>query len=189
MNLEGSLLLFAVIGVPIVWLVVTYNRFIDLRQHIKSAWAGIDVELKRRHDLIPQLVSVVRGYAEYESQTFKSLVEARNAAITGMSTPAKAAAAESGLMRELQRFFVQVEAYPQLRANGQYASLQRELAETEDRIAAARRLYNGNVRDWRSLRDGFPSLVVGKAFGMAAENHEFFELASDAERVVPRVAV
>jgi LemA protein len=186
MTTETSILIFAAIGVPLVWLILSYNRFIDLRQHIRSAWAGIDVELKRRHDLIPQLVKVVKGYAEYESETFKSLVDARTAAM-GTATPAQRAATESALGRELQRLFVQVEAYPDLKANQQYLGLQRELAMTEDRIAAVRRLYNGNIRDWNSLRDSFPTNTVGSVFGFAKENHEYFELSSDAERAVPRI--
>jgi LemA protein len=184
----GFFIAAAVVIIPIVWLVRTYNRFVDLRQFAKSAWAGIDVELKRRHDLIPQLVKVVRGAAEFESETFKSVVEARNAA-AGARTPAQASQKEAQLARELQQFFVLAEAYPNLKANQQYLSLQRELAETEDRIAAARRLYNGNVRDWCSLRDGFPSGLVGSTFGVAKDSPEFFELSSDAERAVPRIAI
>jgi LemA protein len=178
----------AVVIIPLTWFIRTYNRFVDLRQHIKSAWAGIDVELKRRHDLIPQLVKVVRGAAEYESETFKSVVEARNAAIAA-KTPAQASQQEARLGRELQQLFVQAEAYPDLKANQQYLSLQRELAETEDRIAAARRLYNGNVRDWSSLRDSFPSTIIAGMFGFRADSPDFFELSSNAERAVPRVQV
>jgi LemA protein len=188
MSMERSLLFFAIIGVPIVWLVVTYNRFIDLRQHIKSAWAGIDVELKRRHDLIPQLVQVVKGYAQYESDTLKTLVEARNAAIKA-ATPAQAAAREADLGKQLHQFFVQAEAYPDLKANRQYLDLQRQLAETEDRIAAARRLYNGNIRDWGSLRDSFPTLFVAGAFGFKKDQPEYFELDSDSERALPRLGL
>jgi LemA protein len=182
------IILAAVVVIPFVWLVRTYNRFIDLRQSIKSSWAGIDVELKRRHDLIPQLVKVVRGAAEYESATLKSLVEARNAAISAR-TPAQASAQEGRLGRELQQLFVQAEAYPDLKTNQQYLALQRELAETEDRIAAARRLYNGNVRDWSALRDGFPSMVIAGTFGFKNESPEFFELSSDAERAVPHLGL
>jgi LemA protein len=178
----------AVVIIPLTWFIRTYNRFVDLRQHIKSAWAGIDVELKRRHDLIPQLVKVVRGAAEFESETFKSVVEARNAA-AGARTPAQASQQEGRLGRELHQLFILAEAYPGLKANQQYLALQRELAETEDRIAAARRLYNGNVRDWCSLRDGFPSGLVGSTFGVAKDSPEFFELSSEAERAVPRIAI
>jgi LemA protein len=188
MDLNASLLGFAVIGVPILWIVFTYNRFIDLRQHVRSAWAGIDVELKRRHDLIPQLVQVVKGYASYESDTLKSLVEARNAALTATS-PAQMAAREADLGRQLQTFFVQAEAYPDLKANAQYLELQRQLAETEDRIAASRRLYNGNVRDWGSLRDSFPATLIAGAFGFKKDQPEYFELSSDAERAVPKLGL
>lgn len=183
---QGWILIAAAVILPLVWFVRTHNRFVELRQYIKSAWAGIDVELKRRHDLIPQLVKVVKGYAEYERETFTSLVEARNAAF-GATTPAQVAKRESAVGRELQRLFVQVEAYPKLRADRQYLDLQKQLTETEDRIAAARRLYNGNVRDWGALRDGFPSMVVAGMFGFRDEKPDYFELSGEGERAVPRL--
>ncbi|MBM4193700.1 MAG: LemA family protein [Gemmatimonadetes bacterium] len=177
--------------VPLIWAVVTYNHFIALREHIKSSASGIDVELKRRHELIPNLVNVVRGYAEHERATFDAVVKARNAAVAAMARgPSEGLAAkETELMRGLRGVFAIGEAYPALKADQRYADLQRQLADTEDRIAAVRRLYNGNIRDWRALRDAFPALIIARTFGLVAYDPAFFELASDAERVVPRVTV
>lgn len=188
--MDGRLVLLLVAGaIPLIWLIATYNRFIALRQHLRSAAAGIDVELKRRHDLVPNLVEVVRGYAEHERTVFEGVVRARNAAVAAMDAGRSVSRQESELMRGLGRVFAIAEAYPALKANERYAELQQQLADTEDRIAATRRLYNGNVRDWRALRDSFPSLLVARMFGFAIVDFEFFELASDAERVVPRIGI
>lgn len=172
----------------LIWFIATYNRFIRLRQHLRDSWAGIDVELKRRHDLIPNLVEVVRGYAEYERAVLERVIALRSRAVATQH-PAELAEHETALMRGMKELFVAVENYPQLKTDRRYGELQRELAITEDRIAAARRFYNGNVRDWTVLRDSFPSTLIAGMFGFRDHDPGYFELASDAERVVPRVSL
>ena len=175
-----------VLLVPAIWVVVSYNRFVTLRQQLTSSWAGIDIELKRRHELIPNLVEVVRGYAQHERDTFERVVTLRNNAVAA-SEPTAIAARESEMMRAVKGLFVVAEAYPDLKADRRYADLQGELANTEDRIAAARRFYNGNVRDWLVLRDSFPSTIVAGTFGFRSQDPGYFNLDSDAEAVVPRI--
>jgi LemA protein len=173
--------------IPLTWFIATYNRFIRLRQHLRDSWAGIDVELKRRHDLIPNLVEVVKGYATHERTVLERVVELRNRASVDHRSRTDLATDETALMRGMKQLFAVVEQYPELKADRHYAQLQRELAITEDRIAAARRFYNGNVRDWTVLRDSFPATLIAGLFGFRQLDPEYFELASDAERVVPRV--
>lgn len=181
---------FAFILVPVlllgIWLIATYNRFVRLRQHIKESWSDIDVELKRRYELIPNLVASVRGYATHERELLERVTELRNAAVDSRGSAASQAVAESALMLGLKRLFAVVEGYPELKANANFLALQEQLAETEDRIAAARRFFNGNVRDMNVALQSFPSNIVGSTFGFEAGT--FFELEAEAERVVPRVA-
>jgi LemA protein len=169
----------------LIWLIGNYNRFVRIRQHIRESWAGIDVELKRRYDLIPNLVSVVRGYTDHERDTLTRITDLRNQALASTGSASSQAHDESALMRELGRLFIVVENYPTLKADAHYLGLQNELADTEDRIAASRRFYNANIRDMRQLCEMFPTNLIASVFGF--EGGEFFELASDAERVVPRV--
>jgi LemA protein len=179
------LVLAAVVLVPLVWLVATFNRFVRLKQHIAESWADIDVELKRRYDLIPNLVETVKGYAQHERGVLERVVELRNRAAASNGSAASQAVDESALMVGMRGLFAVAEAYPRLKADRTYLELQRELALTEDRIAAARRFFNGNVRELNQLCGQFPtSLVAGMA---GAKKQTFFELSSDAERVVPRV--
>ena len=175
----GALLL------ALVWLVASFNRFVRLRQHIKESWSGIDVELKRRYDLIPNLVETVKGYARHERETLERVIELRNRAAANHNSAESQAADESELMRGLKQVFVLAEGYPQLRADQHFLSLQRELSLTEDRIAASRRFYNGNVREYNALRESFPTSLIAGGFHFGPET--FFELSGDAERVVPRV--
>jgi LemA protein len=171
----------------LVWTVATHNRLVALQQHLRESWADIDVELKRRWELIPNLVATVKGYAEYERGTLERLMELRSRAMAVPGDAASHAREETALMLGLKQVFAVAEGYPVLKANTQYAALQKELAITEDRIAAARRFYNGNVRDLNRLREQFPSnLVAGR---MAIRPATYFELGSEAERVVPRVQV
>lgn len=175
----GSVALLA-----LIWFIATYNRFVRLGQHIKDSWAGIDVELKRRYDLIPNLVATVKGYAAHEREVLERVIELRNRAAASHGSAESQAADESSLMLGLKSLFAVAEAYPSLKADRNFLALQQELANTEDRIAAARRFYNGNVRDLNALRAQFPtSLVAGWA---KVEPATFFELSSEAERVVPR---
>jgi LemA protein len=182
-------LVFFVIGggvVVMVWAVAIYNRLVRLRQHVRESWSGIDVQLKRRHDLIPNLVTTVKGYAAHESEVLEKVTRLRAEAARGVTSPRGSSEAEGPLAAGLAALFAVAERYPALKADAHFLALQKELAETEDRIAAARRFFNGNVRDLNSLCEQFPSAVVASAAGV--RQVDFFELESAAERVVPRVA-
>jgi LemA protein len=172
-------------GLVLLWVALTFNRFVRLRQHMRESWADIDVELKRRYELIPNLVETVKGYAAHERGVLERVVQLRNRAAANHGTAASQAVDESALMLGLKQLFAVVEAYPQLKADQHFLALQKELANTEDRIAAARRFFNANVRDLNVLRAQFPTSFIGGMFGF--ETATFFELDSDAERVVPRV--
>jgi LemA protein len=191
--MDAGLVILIVLGVPVVLVLIfvigNYNRLVSLRQHIRESWADVDVELKRRHDLIPNLVEVVKGYAKHEQQVLERVVELRNTAVATESggTFAAVGRSESELMAGVGRLFAVAEAYPQLKADAQFLELQKELALTEDRIAAARRLFNGNVRDFNQACLTVPSNIVAGAFGF--EPQTFFELTTEAERVVPRVGI
>lgn len=187
--MEPIWIVLGVIGATIlvvgIWLIATYNRFVRLRQHIKESWSDIDVELKRRYELIPNLVATVKGYASHEQETLERVIELRNAASASTGSAESQAADESELMVGMKTLFALAEGYPDLKANTNYLELQSQLAETEDRIAAARRFFNGNVREQNQLCGMFPTSLVAGAFGFAPAT--FFELSSGAERVTPRV--
>lgn len=174
-------------GLALVWSLLIYNRLVRLRQHVRESWSDIDVQLKRRHDLIPNLVAVVRGYASHESATLENVARLRSAALRAQHSPREASSLEAPLAAGLASVFAVAERYPELKADAQFVSLQRELAETEDRIAAARRFFNANVRDLNTLCEQFPTSVVAGIAGV--KSVDFFELDSPAERVVPRVTV
>ncbi len=176
-----------IILIPLIWVMAIYNRLVKIRQTVSDSWAGIDVELKRRYDLIPNLVETVKGYAAHERDTLQSVVELRNKAVASTGSPASQAVDEQKLALGLQRLFAIAESYPQLKADQNYLALQKELAITEDRIAASRRFYNGNVRDMNTLCQTFPTNLIAGAFGF--EPVTFFELTNVTERVVPRVAM
>jgi len=171
----------------VLWIVVTHNRLVSLRQHLRESWSDIDVELKRRWELIPNLVETVKGYAAYERETLDRLVALRGQAMAAPDNARAHGAAESALLMALRQVFVMAEAYPTLKADAHYQVLQKELAITEDRIAAARRFYNANVRDLNRMREQFPSSIVAAQMKVPPAN--YFELASEAERVVPRVEI
>jgi LemA protein len=171
----------------VVWFVANFNRFARLRQHLRESWSGIDVELKRRYDLIPNLVETVKGYAAHERSVLEDVVQLRNRAAASVGPAAEQAVDESALARGMKRLFAIVENYPQLKSDANFRALQLELANTEDRIAAARRFYNGNVRDLNQMCDSFPTNILAGMFGF--ERATYFELSSDAERVVPRATV
>ena len=173
--------------VPLIWWIGTYNRLVRLRHAVRESWSGIDVELKRRYELIPNLVETVRGYARHERDVLERVVSLRQRAMQNHGSAASQAADENALLLSMRALFAVVENHPQLRSDAHFLSLQQELAITEDRIAAARRFFNGNVRDLRNLRESFPSSLVAGAMGV--EQPTFFELDDAAERVVPRVGV
>jgi LemA protein len=174
-----------VLLLAIVWLVVNYNRFVRIRQHLRESWSDIEVELKRRYELIPNLVETVRGYARHEEQVLADVVRLRNQAADSQGAANQQAVDESALQHGVKRLFAVVEGYPELKANTQFLALQEELGLTEDRIAAARRFFNGNVRELNQLCEAFPTNLLANVFGFT--RGDYFELDSDAERVVPRV--
>ncbi len=177
------------VGVPIlivlIWLIGTWNGLVRLRNHCDESWSGIDTELKRRHDLIPNLVEVVKGYAKHERETFEAVVAARTLAQSEMGTPSQQADAENGLVRALRGLFFVSESYPDLKASENFLSLQRQLSNTEDRIQSARRFYNANVRDMNNRVESFPSSIVAGMGGF--RRREFFEVEDAGVRAVPQV--
>ncbi len=182
-----------VLGVLVVlvaiWFFVAYNGLIRLRNLVQEAWAQIDVELKRRHDLIGNLVETVKGYAEHERGTLDAVTRARAGAVSareGHATPAEVAGAEAALSQALVRLNAVAEAYPDLKANENFTALQNELASTEDRIASARRYYNANVRELNTKVESLPTnLVAGVA---RVDKAEYFELEERAQREAPQVS-
>ena len=177
----GIVLLILIFGV------VSYNRFVSQRQLIKDAWANIDTELRRRYDLIPNLVETVRGYASHERTVFENVTRARAAAASATGSPAAQAAAEGPLVAALRQLFAVVEDYPDLKANQNFLALQQELANTEDRLQTSRRFYNANVRDYNQRVKQFPSVIIASAFNF--EEEEFFEVEDSLrEAGAPQVA-
>ena len=181
--------LLIVLGVVVligIGLVVSYNRFVSQRQLIKDAWANIDTELRRRYDLIPNLIETVKGYAAHEREVFEEVTLARAAAAGATGSPAQQAAAEGPLVAGLGRLFAVAENYPQLKANENFLALQQELSNTEDRLQTARRFYNANVRDFNRRVQSFPSNMIASTFHFQAE--EYFEVEEAIrEAGAPRV--
>lgn len=171
----------------LVWFVGTYNGLVRLRNQTKNAWAQIDVQLKRRHDLIPNLVETVKGYAAHERQTLEAVTEARNIAVSavgkGVGTQAKA---EGELSSALARLLAVVEQYPNLKANQNFLALQEELTSTENKISFSRQYYNDSVLRFNNKIQMFPSNVVAGMFGF--KTGEFFEVTAPAEREAPKVS-
>jgi LemA protein len=184
--------LWIVIGIVVlagIALAISYNRFVSQRQLIRNAFANIDTELRRRYDLIPNLVETVKGYAAHEREVFEEVARARSAAAaTSGQSPATQAAAEGPLVAALGRLFAVAENYPELKANQNFLALQAELSNTEDRIQASRRFYNANVQDYNRRVNAFPSTFIARMFNFKEE--EFFEIP-EAERATvgeaPRV--
>ena len=179
-------IILAVLAVIVIWAIFAYNNFIKLIQQTKEAWADIDVQLKRRYDLIPNLIETVKGYAAHERAVFDEVTEARNKATQVHVDPsnitpeqiAAMAGAESALSSSLGRLLAVAEAYPDLKANQNFAQLQTELSDTENKIQAARRFYNGNVRDLAIALQSFPSNLIGNIFSFKEE--KFFELEENS---------
>ncbi len=166
------------------FVVFTYNSLARLRLLADNAWADIDVQLKRRHDLIPTLVASVTGHAGYERTTLESIVAARNRATTATG-PRQSGEAEGALMAQVRQIFALAEAYPDLRATESFLSLQKNLSEIEDHVQNARRYYNAVVRDLNTRIAQFPANLVAGPFGFGAR--EFFAIDDDAERAAPRL--
>lgn len=170
-----SIVLLVVVLLLVVFVVVIYNGLVTLKVRVEEAWSDITVQLKRRADLIPNLVETVKGYAGHENQVFQQVTEAR-AAVMGATSqgPAKTAEAENMLEGTLKSLFAVAEAYPDLKANENFLSLQNELVDTEDKIQASRRFYNSGVRDLNTKIDMFPSNIIAGIFNFA--KREFFEV-------------
>ena len=168
----------AIAAVLVLWAVFAYNRFVTLVNRVKEAWADIDVQLKRRYDLIPNLVESVKGYASHEAGTLQKVTEARTKAM-GASTVAEHAEAENMLTGALKSLFMVAESYPDLKASANFVELQRELSDTENKIQAARRFYNNVVQELSVAIESFPSNLIGKAFGFTAR--DYFELGADEQ--------
>ena len=177
----GIIILIVVVG----WLLSAYNSLVRRRNQVKEAWSDIDVQLKRRYDLIPNLVETVKGYARHEREAFENVTAARSAAM-GAKAPADKAQAENMLTSSLKTLFAVAEAYPDLKANANFLDLQRELSDTENKIQAARRFYNTNVRDYNTAVQTVPTNVIAGAFGFTPE--EYFELEEEAAKNAPKVA-
>jgi LemA protein len=176
--------LLLVVLLPVVWAVVQYNMLIALRNHIAEAWSNVDTELKRRYDLIPNLVATVKGYAAHEREVLERVTELRNRCVANHGSPSAQARDENQLVDALKHLLAVVENYPQLKADEHYARLQVELINTENRIQAARRFYNGNVRDYRNKCEAFPSNLIARMFKFELE--DFFTVPP-AMKEVPNV--
>lgn len=171
-------ILIAVLAVVVVWAIFAYNRFVAMVQRAREAWADIDVQLKRRYDLIPNLVETVKGYMSHERQTLESVTAARVAAMDAGSVEEKGKA-ENMLTGALKSLFAVAESYPDLKANTNFLELQRELSDTENKIQAARRFYNTVVRDLNTAIESFPGNIIAGFFNF--EPREFFELEAGEE--------
>jgi LemA protein len=181
--------MWVVLGVVVLVLlggVVSYNRFVRQRNLVQESWKQIDVELTRRHDLIPNLVETVKGYAAHERQTLEAVTAARAAASAPGSGPAEQAQQENVLTGALRQLFAVAESYPDLKASTNFLELQRQLSETEDRVAAGRRFYNGNVRALNTRVQAFPSSIIAGLFGFKAA--EYFEAEDPQVRANPQVS-
>lgn len=169
----------AIVVIFLLWLMMAYNGLIRLKNQTDEAWSDIDVQLKRRYDLIPNLVETVKGYATHEREAFENVTKARSAAM-GASTPEAKGQAENMLTGALKSVFALAEAYPDLKANQNFAKLQDELSDTENKIQAARRFYNGNVRDLNTRLQSFPTNMFAKQLGFS--QREFFALDEPAAK-------
>ncbi len=171
----------AVFFLPIVYVVLTYNTLVALRNHIRDAWGNIDTELKRRYDLIPNLVATVKGYAAHEKEIFERVTQLRAQCLASRGAAQQQAVNEIQLVGALQQLLGVVENYPQLKADQHYLKLQKELVNTEDRIQPARRFYNGNVRDYRNKCETFPSSIIAGMFGFEPE--DYFQVSPSVREV------
>jgi LemA protein len=177
------IIVVAVVALLLIYLIAAYNGLIRRRNQIENAWSQIDVQLKRRHDLIPNLVETVKGYAAHERETLDAVITARNAAVAA-PTPSTLAAAEGQLMGSLRQLFALGEAYPDLKANQNFLALQEELSATEGKVAYARQFYNDSVLEYNNKLQQFPTMYFAKM--LKFERREYFE-ADEAARSVPTV--
>lgn len=172
-------IILAVLAIVVLWVIMTFNGLVRSKNRVDEAFSDIDVQLKRRYDLIPNLVETVKGYAAHEKGVFENVTKARAQAM-GAQSPAQKAEAENVLSGTLKSLFAVAENYPQLRAAENFMELQRELTDTEDKIQASRRFYNGNVRDFNIKLEVFPDMIIANM--LAYKKREFFEIANAAEK-------
>lgn len=178
-----TLLAILIVAALLAWAVLAFNRLVRLRNQARTAWADIDVQLMRRHDLVPQLVTAVQAYAGHERSVLEAVTELRSQAVA-LKSPAKLGEVESALEQALGRLFALKEAYPDLKASENFAQLQRDLVEVEEHLQYARRFYNGAVRDYNTAIQRVPDLVIARGFGF--REAEFFQTGDD-ERVAVQV--
>ena len=181
----GLIVILVVVVVLAIYLIALYNGLVQKRNRVDNSWAQIEVQLKRRRDLIPNLVETVKGYAAHERGTFEAVTQAR-AAAAGAQGPAQTAAAEGFLSQALGKLFAVAEAYPELKANVNFLDLQAQLKDTEDKIAISRQVYNDTVLTLNNAIQVFPAVLVARMFGFA--RREFFEVEDATEREVPAVS-
>lgn len=173
-------ILLGIAAVVVLFGIVTYNRLVSLRQVTNQAWSDIDVQLKQRYDLIPNLIETVKGYAAHEKGTLDAVIQARNAAMSA-SSPAQQAAAENALTGALRQVFALSEAYPDLKANQNFLALQTELSDIENKIAASRRFFNNSVQEYNAATEQFPAVLFARSLGFTSR--PFFEVP-EGERTV-----
>ncbi len=177
------MIIIGIVVVLLLYVILTYNGLVTLRNRVKEAWSDIDVQLKRRYDLIPNLVEVVKGYASHEKETLERVITARNVAMSANGAKEKGEA-ENVLSGALKNLFALSENYPDLKASTNFLELQRELSDTENKIQAARRFYNGNVKDFNTKIEMFPANIIANMFNFKA--NDFFSIA-DEEKENPQV--
>ncbi|HEY4983911.1 MAG TPA: LemA family protein [Verrucomicrobiae bacterium] len=179
--MPALIIIAVIILVPVIWVVVQYNSLVALKNYISESWSNVDTELKRRYDLIPNLVATVKGYAAHERAVLERVTELRNRCAANHGPVGDQARDEVQLVDALKQLLVVVENYPQLKADQNFLQLQKELVNTEDRIQAARRFYNGNVRDYRNKCETFPSSIVAGMFHFQPQ--EFFSVPPSVKEV------
>jgi LemA protein len=178
------LIALAVVVILAFVLISMYNRLVRLRQNVRESWSAIDTELRRRYDLIPNLVETVKGYAAHESGTLENVIRARNAAMSNTGDPAAQAQSETVLTGALRQVFALSESYPDLKANQNFNALQTQLEETENRLSQARRFYNANVKEMNTATETFPSAAIAGSFGFKPEPYFEVEDAATRDNVV-----
>ena len=181
------LIVGGVVFVLLIWIAGTFNALVRRRNHCRESWSGIDTELKRRYNLIPNLVETVKGYAQHEMETLTRVTEARNRALASTGSPESQARDENTFVDSIRQIFAVVERYPDLKANKHFLELQGELANTENRIQAARRFFNANVRDLNNRVEVVPSNLIASIFGF--EKEEYFEIEDAGVRAPPSVKI
>ena len=182
----GLLVVCVVVILAAAWVVATYNVLVRLRQHCRESWSLVETELRRRYDLIPNLVETVRGYAQHEREVLQRVIEARSRAAASTGSPQSQAKDENVLIGCLRQLFALSENYPELKASANFLALQKELSNTEDRIQAARRFFNANIRDLNTRIEVFPSNLIAQLFKFTAQ--DFFEIADAGIGAAPKVS-